>query len=44
MLKKLWLCHNVNKLYKIFGEALEVYPCKTRLRDIFDDKVYPIDR
>lgn len=33
MLKKLWLCHNVNKFYKIFGEVIEVCPCRAHIRD-----------
>ena len=36
MLKKVWLCHNINKFYHIFGESLEVYPCRTRIRDLKD--------
>lgn len=36
MLKKVWLCHNINKFYHIFGESLEVYPCRTCIRDLKD--------
>ena len=31
MLNKLWLCHNINKFYHIFGEAIGVH---TKLRDL----------
>ena len=34
MLNKLWLCHNINKFYHIFGEAIEVIPTHTKLRDL----------
>lgn len=36
MLNKLWLCHNINKFYHIFGEAIEVIPTHTKLRDLND--------
>ena len=31
MLNKLWLCHNINKFYHIFGEAIGVH---TKFRDL----------
>lgn len=34
MLNKLWLCHNINKFYHIFGEAIGVVPTHTKLRDL----------
>lgn len=36
MLKRLSLCHKINKFYKIFGEALEVSPYRTTMRDLKD--------
>lgn len=36
MLNKLWLCHNINKFYHIFGEAIGVTPAHTKLRDLND--------
>ena len=32
MLNKLWLCHNINKFYHIFGEVIGVTPTHTKLR------------
>lgn len=34
MFKKLWLCHNINKFYKIFGDEIGVVPAHTKLKDI----------
>ena len=34
MLNKLRLCHNINKFYHIFGEAIGVLPTHTKLRDL----------
>ena len=34
MLNKLWLCHNINRFYHIFGEAIGVIPTHTKLRDL----------
>ena len=34
MLKKLWLCRNITKFYKIFGEALDVVPCRIHLKNL----------
>ena len=34
MLNKLWLCHNINKFYHIFGEDIGVVPTHTKLRDL----------
>ena len=34
MLNKLWLCHNINKFYHIFGKAIGVVPTHTKLRDL----------
>lgn len=36
MLNKLWLCHNINRFYHIFGEAIGVIPTHTKLRDLND--------
>lgn len=33
MLNKIWLCHNINKFYHIFGETIGVH---TKLRDLND--------
>ena len=34
MLNKLWLCHNINKFYHIFGEAIGVH---TKIRNLNDE-------
>ena len=34
MLNKLWLCHNINKFYHIFGEVIGVVPTHTKFRDL----------
>lgn len=36
MLNKIMLCHNINKFYHIFGEAIGVTPTHTKLRDLND--------
>ena len=36
MFKKLWLAHNINKFYKVFGDAIGVIPTHTKLRDLND--------
>ena len=37
MFKKLWLCHNINKFYKIFGDEIGVVPAHTKLKDIHNN-------
>lgn len=37
MLKKLWLCRNIRKFYKIFGKTLDVVPCRIRIKDLRQD-------
>ena len=34
MLNKLWLCHNINRFYHIFEEAIGVVPTHTKFRDL----------
>ena len=36
IINKMWLCHNINKFYHIFGEAIGVTPTRTKLRDLTD--------
>lgn len=36
MFNKLWLCHNINTFYRIFGETIGVKPAHTKLRDLND--------
>lgn len=36
MLNKIMLCHNINKFYHIFGETLDIKPCRTHIRDLND--------
>lgn len=37
MLKRLVLCHKITKFYKIFGEALDIIPCRTHMSDLTTD-------
>lgn len=36
IINKMWICHNINKFYHIFGEAIGVTPTRTKLRDLTD--------
>ena len=37
MLKRLILCHKINKFYKIFGEVVGYKPDRVRVRDLSND-------
>lgn len=37
MLKRLILCHKINKFYKTFGEAIGYQPPRIRVRDLTSD-------
>lgn len=34
IINKVWLCHNINKFYHIFGETIGVVPTHTKLRGL----------